>query len=137
MSNRQNWRASRKTVSQWKNGNPVFIKSLNEAKSRSSKELAEQYHFKNGGRSSTRRWFACRRQKRKEDAQTTRWLLDKIGFENFAGKIFEAMVDPDLPPRHCQRSLMKLRQKGQRVLTLKGIDGVERLKLFPILKARD
>jgi hypothetical protein len=128
---------TRKTVSQWRNHDPIFITALNKASAKSAKELMEAYQ-KNTKSLVNAALVSVAMALKKEDAPTARWFLDKISFSEFAGKIFESMVDPDLPPDTLASVIEEMASKRvDKFLTEKNITGIERLKLQPILKAKE
>ena len=128
---------TRKTVSQWKNHDAIFRTALNEAQAKEAKELTQAYS-KNTKSLVNAAMVAVAMALKKEDAQTARWLLDKIGFENFAKQNFNDMVNPDLPPTTLLSVIDEMASKRvDEFLTEKGVSPIDRLRLHPILKKRE
>lgn len=74
----------------------------------------------------------------KGDAQTSRWMLEKVGLENFARQIFEQEVNPVLHPEDLTTIIDEMAERRvDEFLRQKGIGPMERLRLQPTLKAKE
>lgn len=72
------------------------------------------------------------------DIATSKWLLEKVGIENFARQIFEQSVNPVLRPEDIATIIDELAlMRVNEFLTAKGVSPLERLRLREALTAKE
>jgi len=126
----------RQSISRWRH-DPMFVARLNAEQNRVARAAMNTYQ-KWMTKATASAVNEVGKAIMRGDLATSRWLLEKVGIENFAKLIFEQTVSPVLAPEDTGAVIDVM--AGENVdafLTEKGVSPLERLRLREALTAKE
>ena len=127
---------TRGVVNEWKNHDLLFQSALNIERNRLARATMGAYQ-KWMSKATVSAINEVGKQLR-GDIATSKWLLEKVGIENFARQIFEQAVNPTLAPEDLATIIDTIAEENvDAFLTAKGVSPLERLRLREALTAKE